>query len=274
MLHISSIRLASCIREKEWAFQPFIIRSLAQTSPRDFIPNSVKLVGVSLLWINTQVRNQKGVTEIIRKTNWIFLRYFENVQSFFQWNKGRSFIMVWSFLFIFNFCFWVIPTPVDLLLTFYHWKIRGGTGLGMNDPSTLKIRSGLKVGNQPPPLFFFCFSLYNQKKKKKSIRVGHFSHCKKRLNKKCHTNWHCVKLFHGSCERIWCWSDLVNFLSDTIAREVPTAENKTSKIPRILHLPKHKTWTAFSCWRCAFHSGRQGWSYTSSWFRLVLLSVF
>lgn len=41
--------LASCIREKEWAFQSFIIRSLAQISPRDFIQNPVKSVGVSLL---------------------------------------------------------------------------------------------------------------------------------------------------------------------------------------------------------------------------------
>lgn len=84
MLHISSIILASCIREKEWAFQPFIIKSLAQISPRDLIQNSVKLVGVSLLWINTQVHNKKGVTEIIRKTIWILLHYFETVQSFFS----------------------------------------------------------------------------------------------------------------------------------------------------------------------------------------------
>lgn len=41
--------LASCIREKEWPFQSFIVRSLAQIFSRDFIQNSGKSVGVSLL---------------------------------------------------------------------------------------------------------------------------------------------------------------------------------------------------------------------------------
>lgn len=155
-------------------------------------------------------------------------------RAFFQWNKGRNFIMVWSFIFLFNFCSWVIPTPVDLLLTFRHWKTRGGMGWEWMNPLHQKL--GLVWRLETTLFFFFCFSFYNNNNKK-SMGADHFSHWKKRLNKKCCTNWHHVKLFHGSCELIWCWPDLVNFLSDTIAREVPTAESQTSKIPQILHLP-------------------------------------
>lgn len=148
--------LARCIREKEWAFQSFIIRSLAQISPRDFIQNSGKSGRASLLWINTQVHDKKRLTENIRKKKLNFPMLFWKCSDLaFNWNKGRNFIMVWSFHISFQYL--VLGDPYSCRFTSYIFSLekKGRHRLGTNNPCTPKIRFGLKVGNHPFLLLFF-----------------------------------------------------------------------------------------------------------------------
>lgn len=140
-MYLQDNMLAGCIREKEWAFQSFIIRSLAWTSPRDFIQNSVKSVGVSSLWINTLGHNKKGLKEIIRKKYNFHLLYLKCSELFSNWKKRRNFIAIWSFHIYFQYIVfgWSL-LPEIYVLHFVTGKEGKKHGLAMNNPYTPKIR--------------------------------------------------------------------------------------------------------------------------------------
>lgn len=96
----------------------------------------------------------------------------------FKWNKGRNFIMVWSFHISFQYLFWGDLYSCRFTSCILSLGRKGRHGLGMNTPRTLKIRFHVKIGNQP---FFCCFSFYNEKNQDYIYGSGSFFPLKEKV---------------------------------------------------------------------------------------------